>query len=148
MLQKLMQALMPPKMMIDMFTLKIESNLPIDGMAAKVESACTANGMVLLKDYNYHEIVESKGFPIKRKVYIYDICQAKTASLMLTSNPGFSIFMPCTLAMYEENGKTIISTMNMELMFPVVKANKVLHQEATTLFNSFKKMMAQLATGK
>ncbi len=137
---------MPAGKMIKMFTLKMESDLPIVEIADNVEAACAAHNFALLQSYNYHQIVESKGFPIKRKTYIYDICQAKTASMMLTSNPEFSVFMPCTLSMYEENGKTIIATMNMEIMLKAVKSNKELYTEATNLFNNFKKMMSSLAT--
>jgi uncharacterized protein (DUF302 family) len=83
MLQKLMQALMPPEKMIEMFTLKISSDKPIEIIAQKVKYASEANNFVLLQTYNYHEIVENKGFPMQRKVFIYDICQSKAASLML-----------------------------------------------------------------
>ena len=142
---KIMEAIMPSGKMIKMFTLKIESDLPIVQIADKVESACAAHNFALLQSYNYHQIVESKGFPIKRKTYIYDICQAKTASMMLTSNPEFSVFMPCTLSMYEENGKTIIATMNMEILLKAVKKNNALYTEASALFISFKAMMNSLA---
>jgi uncharacterized protein (DUF302 family) len=145
MFNKIMQSLLPAGKMIKMFTLKIESDLPIVQIADKVETACAAHNFALLQSYNYHQIVESKGFPIKRKTYIYDICQAKTASMMLTLNPEFSVFMPCTLSLYEENGKTIISTMNMEIMLKAVKNDKALFTEASNLFNSFKAMMSSLS---
>ncbi len=98
----------------------------------------------MLQTYVYHEIVESKGFPIKRKVFIYEICQAKTAAAMLTDFPHFSIFMPCKLAIYEDNGNTIISTMNMEIMLKAIGSNQELHKEATTLFNKLKLLMNSL----
>lgn len=145
MFKEIMQSIMPAGKMIKMFTLKMESDLPIVQIADKVETACAAHNFALLQSYNYHQIVESKGFPIKRKTYIYDICQAKTASMMLTSNPEFSVFMPCTLSLYEENGKTIISTMNMEIMLKAVKNDKALFTEASNLFNSFKSMMSSLS---
>lgn len=137
----LMKAFMPPKKMIDMFTLKVEVNQAIEKISQQVPAKCEEYGFSLLTTYNYHEIVENKGFPIKRKVWIYEICLAKTAALMLTSNPNFSIFMPCKLTVYEENGKTIISTMNMEIMLEAVKTDKELYDNATSLFNSIKNMM-------
>lgn len=145
MLQKIMDAFVPPNKMIDMFTYKLESNQSIEKIAAKVQKECDKNKFALLQTYNYHEIVESKGFPIKRKVFIYEICQAKTASLMLTSHPNFSTFMPCKLALYEENGKTVISTMNMEIVLRAVQSDKELYKEAVTLFNSLKSMMNSLS---
>lgn len=145
MLNKVLQAVIPKRKMIDMFTFKIEGKLPADQTAAKVEAACQKFNFALLTTYVYHEIVESKGFPINRKVFIYNICQAKTASMMLTTNPEFSTFMPCTLSIYEENGKTIISTMNMGLMLKALKSNKELYEQASGLFQTMVKMMKQLA---
>jgi uncharacterized protein (DUF302 family) len=99
----------------------------------------------LLQTYVYHEIVESKGFPIKRKVFVYEICQAKTAAAMLTDFPHFSIFMPCKLAIYEDNINTIISTMNMEIMLKAVGSNQELYKEATALFITLKSLMNSLS---
>lgn len=136
---------MPPEKMIEMFTNKISSKLPIEKVTEKVPAACEQHKFALLTTYNYHEIVESKGFPIKRKVWVYEICQAKTAAAMLTDFPHFSIFMPCKLAIYENEGKTVISTMNMEIMLNAVKANQELFKEATSLFNTLKSLMDSLS---
>ena len=137
--------MMPPEKMIDMFTLKITSNQSIEKISEKVPEACEKHKFALLQTYNYHEIVKEKGFPIKRKVFVYEICQAKTASAMLTDFPHFSIFMPCKLAIYETDGKTVISTMNMEIMLKAVKANQELFKEATILFNTLKTLMDSLS---
>lgn len=145
MLKKMMQALMPPEKMIEMFTYKIISDQPIGKISEKVPSACEKYKFALLQTYVYHEILESKGFSIKRKVWIYEICQAKTAATMLTDFPHFSIFMPCKLAIYEDNGKTIISTMNMEIMLKAVGSNQELYKEATALFNTLKSLMNSLS---
>ena len=134
--------------MMEMVMHQTESNHTAEQIAGQVVAACQKYNLALLQTYNYHEIVESKGFPIKRKVFVYNICQAKTASMMLTSNPEFSTFMPCTLAVYEANGKSVLSTMNMELMLEAVKSNKELHNQASNLFKSFTQMMDELAAGK
>lgn len=140
-----MQAVMPAEKMIEMFTYKIISTQSIEEISKKVPESCEKHKFALLTTYNYHEIVKDKGFPINRKVYVYEICQAKTAAAMLTDFPHFSIFMPCKLAIYENNGKTVISTMNMEIMLNAVKANQELFKEATTLFNTLKSLMDSLS---
>jgi uncharacterized protein (DUF302 family) len=145
MLNKMMRALMSPEKMIEMFTYKIISNKAVEKVSEKVTSACEKYKFSLLQTYVYHEILESKGFPIKRKVFIYEICQAKTAATMLTDFPHFSIFMPCKIAIYEENGNTIISTMNMEIMLKAVGSNQELYKEATALFSTLKSLMNSLS---
>jgi uncharacterized protein (DUF302 family) len=144
MIQETMQAMMPPAEMIEMFTLKMVSNQSIEKIAEHVPAACEKSKFALLQTYNYHEIVESKGFPIKRKVFIYEICQAKVAAKMLTTNPEFSIFMPCKIAIYENDGQTIISTMNMEIMLKAIQDNEELFNETTALFSTLKDLMTSL----
>jgi len=136
---------MPPEKMIDMFTYQIESNQSIGKISERVPSACEKYKFALLQTYVYHEIVESKGFPIKRKVFVYEICQAKTAAAMLTDFPQFSIFMPCKLAIYEDKENTVISTMNMEIMLKAIDSKQELFKEATTLFNTLKSLIKSLS---
>ncbi len=136
---------MTPEKMIEMFTHKILSKQPIEKVIEKVPAACEEKKFALLQTYVYHDIVESKGFPIDRKVWIYEICQAKTAASMLTEFPHFSIFMPCKLAIYEDKGETIISTMNMEIMLKAVSSNPELFKDTTTLFNTLKSLMDSIS---
>lgn len=136
-----MKAEMTPEKMIDMFTYNIISKQPIGQVTENVPAACEQNKFALLHTYVYHDIVESKGFPIQRKVYIYEICQAKTAAGMLTDFPHFSIFMPCKLAVYENNGETVISTMNMGAVLDAIRSNQELFEEANNLFNTLKSLM-------
>lgn len=143
--QKEMLAEMLPEKMIEMFTYQISSKLPIEKITEKVPAACEEKKFALLQTYVYHEIVESKGFPIDRKVFIYEICQAKTAAAMMTDFPNFAIFMPCKLAIYENNGETIISTMNMEIMLKAVSSNPELFNETTTLYNTLKSLMDSIS---
>ncbi|OIR01317.1 hypothetical protein GALL_166050 [mine drainage metagenome] len=142
------QEIMHAGAMIEMFTLKMTSNQSIEKIAQNVPIECEKNNFALLQTFIYHEIVESKGFPIKRKVFIYEICQAKVAAKMLTTNPEFSIFMPCKIAIYENDAQTIISTMNMEIMLKAVEDNKELYNEATTLFNTLKSLLTSLKNTK
>jgi uncharacterized protein (DUF302 family) len=123
-----------PEKMIEMFTYKIAVNKPIEKITEKMTAACEKYKFSLLQSYVYQEILEKKGFPIDRKVFIYEICQAKTAAAMLTSYPHFSIFMPCKIALYEEQGQTIISTMNMGVVLEALKSNPELYKDTTTLF--------------
>jgi len=140
--------MMQGEKMMEMVIHQTISKLSAEQIAGQVEAACNKYSLALLQTYMYHDIVESKGFPIQRKVFVYNICQAKTASMMLTTNPEFSTFMPCTLAVYEADIKTVLSTMNMGIMLEAVKSNEELYDQASNLFKTFTQMMEELATGK
>jgi uncharacterized protein (DUF302 family) len=53
--------------------------------------------------------------------------------------------MPCKIALYEDAGKTVISSMNMNMMLSAVKSNAELYQKATGIFESLKSLMASLS---
>jgi uncharacterized protein (DUF302 family) len=144
MLEKLMMALMSKKQMLEMFTIALESKRSIQSIIDDIEVACAEYGFALLHHYSYHEVVANKGFPIDRKVYIYEICQAKVASMMLTSNPHFAPFMPCRIAVYEEGDMTIISTQNMQMMIDMIHSQKELYREAIGLFRALQDLMEKL----
>lgn len=135
---------MPKKQMLEMFTIEFKSKRGIQSVIDDVEPACAEYGFALLHHYNYHEVVAGKGFPIDRKVYIYEVCQAKLASMMLTTNPHFAPFMPCRIAVYEEGDTTIISTQNMQMMIDLNQSQKELHTEAIKLFTALQNMMKKL----
>jgi len=144
MLAKLLMGLMPKKQMLKMLMVTFTSKRRIQSIVDDVEASCAEYGFALLNQYNYHEVVANKGFPIDRKVYIYEVCQAKVASMMLTSNPHFAPFMPCRIAVYEEGDVTIISTQNMQMMIDMIQTQVQLHTEAIGLFTALQNMMKKL----
>jgi uncharacterized protein (DUF302 family) len=143
--QETVSALMSPKEMIELFTLSETSLQPIEKIADNFPAACEKFQFALLQTYVYHDIVKSKGFPIQRKVYIYEICQASVAAEMLTVHPEFSLFMPCKIAVYEDEGRIVISTTNMDLLLKAVADNEALYIATTSLFASLKALIEFLS---
>jgi len=137
----LMKLFMSKDKLFEMMTYKVQSSKNILEVIEKIEAACEKYKLALLHDYVYHEVVESKGFPIERKVYIYEVCQAKVAALVLTNEPSFAPFMPCRIAVYEEAGQVTISTQNMEMMLNTLKDNDELYRQTNELFGTLKSLM-------
>jgi uncharacterized protein (DUF302 family) len=144
MLAKIFMALAAKMDIAGMFTVTMKSKRSIQSVVDDVEGACLEYKFALLHSYHYHEVVASKGFPIERKVYIYEVCQAKAASMVLTSTPFFAPFMPCRIAVYEDAGSTVISTQNMQMMINAVKSDAALYKETSELFAHLQEMMKKL----
>jgi len=140
-MKTLMKLFMGRNKLFEMMTYKVHSKKDIAKVVEKFGAACKTHKFSLLHDYIYHEVVESKGFPIERKVYIYEVCQAKVAALVLTDEPSFAPFMPCRVAVYEEAGQVTISTQNMEMMLDSLKGNAELYRQTSALFKALKSLM-------
>lgn len=144
MFKTLMKLFMSKDMLFDMMTYRVYSSQDIYSVIEKVQSSCQKYNFALLHHYNYHEILESKGFGIKRKVYIYEVCQASVAALVLSNEPSAAPFMPCRIAIYEEGKEVTISTQNMEMMLNTFKGNAQLYRETSEIFTSLKLLLNDL----
>lgn len=144
MLKTLMKYFINKEKLFSLMTYELTSDKSIADIVSKFEPACEKYKFALLHHYVYHEVVESKGFPITRKVYIYEVCQAKVAAAVLTDEPKFSPFMPCRVAIFENDKGVSISTQNMQMMLDVLKDNKKLHEQTNALFKKLKLLMKEI----
>jgi len=144
MLKSLMKMFLSKETLFNLMTYRLKTLRDIEDVVSNVEKLCEKNKFALLHSYIYHEIVESKGFPIERKVYIYEICVAKVAALVLTDEPTFTPFMPCRIAIYEENNKVVVSTQNMEIMLNSFDNNSQLYKQTSDLFSKLKSLMSEI----
>ncbi|MDP3129320.1 MAG: DUF302 domain-containing protein [Sediminibacterium sp.] len=123
------------------FTYQLTATKTVEEIAGSMAEVAQQFKFSVLHSYDFREILAGKGFPIERNVNVFEICRAPMASKMLAVNPSFAVFMPCRIAVYEENGKTIVSTMNMELAMESIKHNKELYTEAAAIYQSIQEMM-------
>jgi len=119
------------------------SNKTVKEIDAQFETESANVGMSLLKTYNYGEMVASKGFPIEGDVIVYEICQAKIASKVLTTNRSFAPFMPCRVSVYDDNGTTILSSPSMQLQ--IENFDESVRADAQELFGALGKLLKTLA---
>jgi uncharacterized protein (DUF302 family) len=123
------------------FIYQLTTTKSVEAIAGSLAEIAKQFTFSVLHSYDFKEILAGKGFPIERKVSVFEICRAPMASKMLAANPSFAVFMPCRVAVYEENGKTIVSTMNMEPAMDVIKHNKELYTEAAYIYQSIQEMI-------
>lgn len=125
----------------DQFIFQLTTEKPAEAITDSLADVAPQFKFSVLHRYDFKEILAGKGFPIERKVAVFEICRAPMAAKMLVANPSFSVFMPCRIAVYEEDGKTIVSTMNMEPVMASIKHNPELYTEAASVYRSIQEMM-------
>jgi len=144
MINTIMKLFISKEKLFELMTYKVTTSRNIEDVVANVEKICEANKFALLHDYVYHDIIKSKGFSIDKKVYIYEICQAKVAALVLNEEPSFTPFMPCRIAIYEEGSHVRISTQNMELMLNSLDRKSEIFVSTSELFSKLKFVMNEI----
>lgn len=127
------------------FLLRLNARRPAAEIATAIEQTAKAHGFSVLGNYPFQDILETKGFPIQRPAYAFNICHAPTAQEILTRQPEFSIFMPCTVSVYEENQQTVVATLNMDALLPGMVADPELLQKLQAMFARLRALMDALA---
>ncbi len=82
----------------------------VDEAVAAIETKSKEKGFSVLHIHNVSGTLEWKGFP-REPVKIIEICNAKYASQVLDKDIKISLMLPCPISVYEEKGKTFISTL-------------------------------------
>ena len=90
--------------------INVESSKSIEEVRRKLEEVAKSKGFGVMSTHEVTNILQSKGHPINYGCVIVEICQPKAASQVLSKNPYISTAMPCRVAIFEKDGKTVLST--------------------------------------
>lgn len=91
--------------------IKVESEKSLQEIRQKIEEVAKSKGFGVMAVHEVSNILQNKGFPISYSCVIVEVCSPKHASQVLSVDPYISTAMPCRIALFEKDGKTLISTM-------------------------------------
>jgi len=86
---------------------KIKTNTPLQIVKDSLPSNSKEFGFGVLGSYEFKKILETKGFPIERDITVFELCNPKGAQEVLSTMADVSVYLPCRLSVYEEEGQTI-----------------------------------------
>ncbi|HAV40754.1 MAG: DUF302 domain-containing protein [Aquificota bacterium] len=119
-----------------------ETTKSVEEVRKAIEEKAKANGFGVMSVHEVSNILESKGVPISYKCVIVEVCSPRHASQVLSKDPYISTAMPCRIAIFEENGKTVVSTMAPTTMLELFKRPE-LEEIAKEVEELMKKIMEE-----
>lgn len=75
-----------------------------------LRASVAKHGFGVLHTYDLKETLSSKGFPLAHACHILEVCNPAQAAKVLTEDIGMNIALPCRISVYDEDGRTKIST--------------------------------------
>ncbi|MFN3946883.1 MAG: DUF302 domain-containing protein [Aquificaceae bacterium] len=87
-----------------------ESKKSVDEVKEALQDKAKEKGFGVMAVHEVSQILENKGVPINYRCVIVEVCSPKHASQALSTDPYIATAMPCRIAIFEEDGKTLIST--------------------------------------
>ncbi|RLJ71161.1 uncharacterized protein (DUF302 family) [Hydrogenivirga caldilitoris] len=119
--------------------INVESAKSVEEVRQKLEETAKAKGFGVMSTHEVTKILESKGQPINYSCVIVEICQPRAASQVLSRNPYISTAMPCRVAIFEQGGKTILST-----IAPTEMLNMFNEQELEGIAQEVEKLVREI----
>jgi len=119
----------------------ITTTSTLETVKEELEAKAKEIGFGLLKMYEFKEILEGKGFPIEKDITVFELCNPKGAQQALTYMSEISVYLPCRISVYKENGVTVLSTIGLEEIVKTFDVDERFASFMTMLFENLKQIM-------
>jgi len=113
----------------------------IDTVKKELESKAKEVGFGVLKTYEFKQILEEKGYPIEKDITVYELCNPPGAQQALSQLPEISVYLPCRISVYEDKGKTTLSSIGLEDIIGGFDIDERFKTYMTILFENLKRVM-------
>lgn len=124
---------------------KIKTHRDIADIKSKLEAKAKEVGFGILGSYEFNKILEAKGFPIDRDITVYELCNPAGAQQALSVVPEISVYLPCRLSIYREDGLTVLATIGVEDILQSVNADDTFRAYMNEIFEKIKTLMHSLS---
>ena len=122
----------------------ITTNKNINIVKNEIQEKAQEVGFGVLKEYEFQQILETKGHPIDKDITVFELCNPVAAQAALTSHPEVSVYLPCRVSVYEVEGKTTISTIGLEDILNSFELEDEFKAHMSTIFDKLKKLISNL----
>ncbi len=123
---------------------KTQTNTPIETVKAEIQDKAKALGFGVLGSYDFQNILHNKGFELDTPITVYEICNPPAANMALNAIPDISVYLPCRISVYEQNGVTVLATIGIEDILNAVDVDDDFKQHMGEIFNNLRTLMDTL----
>ncbi|HQS67686.1 MAG TPA: DUF302 domain-containing protein [Sulfuricurvum sp.] len=98
-------------------------------------------GFGILKEYSFKEILQEKGYPIERDIFVFELCNPVAAQAALKTHPEVSVYLPCRISLYERDGATVLSTIGIDEILDSFDLDSEFKSHMKNIFSNLKKLL-------
>ena len=120
---------------------KTETTYPLETVKAQLEEKAKQLGFGILGSYKFKKLLKERGFEITRDVTVYELCNPAAAHKALSTLPEISVYLPCKLSLYTQNGVTVLATIGIEDMLNAVDVDDALKAHLQEIFDNIRALM-------
>jgi uncharacterized protein (DUF302 family) len=120
---------------------KTHTQWPLDAVKLQLAEKANKVGFGILGSYEFKKILTEKGFAIEQDITVYELCNPVGAQEALNIVPDISVYLPCRLSIYEENGVTTLATIGIEDILQTVEVDEVFKKHMNEIFKNIRALM-------
>ena len=113
----------------------------IDIVKKELEEKAKDAGFGVLNIYEFKKILENKGFPIEKDITVFEICNPQGAQQALKELSSISVYLPCRLSVYDEEGVTTLSTIGFDDIVNAIEVDDQFRASMEMVFENIKSIM-------
>jgi len=121
----------------------VKPNASIQTIKNEIVTQAKEVGFGVLKEYPFKDILKEKGHPIERDITVYELCNPAAAKEVLSTHPEMSVYLPCRISLYEEDGQVILSTIGIEDMLQNFDLDDSIKSHMNNVFEKLKELLGR-----
>ena len=119
----------------------VRTSTDIKTVKAELEAKAKEVNFNLLSTYDFKHFFRNKGYPIKKDITVFELCNPADAQQVLEYISEISVYFPCRISVYENNSITYLSTIGLEKIVHTFEVDEHLQSHMSILFESIKQIM-------
>lgn len=124
-----------------------DSTLSVDQLSDAIAAAAEAHGFGVLHQYDFGQILQAKGHPIDARCRVFEICNPRQASEVLSVDIALNMALPCRVSVYEQGGRTVVGMIPPTELLALVSDDDEIAASAREVEDAMQAMIEQLAAG-
>ncbi len=124
----------------------LSTNKTVTAAAASLQAAVEAHHFGVMHVHDLKATMNKKGVDFVHECLIFEVCKPQQAKKVLDENMSVSTALPCRISVYEEEGKTILTTLKPTMLLGLFNAPK-LKGVAQEVEDTILKIMQDAAAG-
>ena len=104
----------------------VEREKTFEQASQDLTAAVKNNGFGILHVHNLGETLRSKGIDFREKCNVFEVCNPKQASRVMSADMRLNMALPCRISVFTEKGQTKIGMIKPEGMLKGLSSDPVL----------------------
>lgn len=120
---------------------KVKVRWPIEAIKAQLEQKAKDLGFGVIGSYNFKNMLKQKGLELNKEITVYELCNPAGAYSALNSFADISVYLPCRISIFEEDGATVLATIGIEDILNAVDTDDEFKKHMSEIFKNLRILM-------